>query len=592
LNCEAIHGALVFGVFTMFGILFWIFSLLTVTALLALFWNRTPREGRRKPLLLPALGTLVVLAAAGGAVSLSLYAERYGFQPSRLGAVAAWTGLLVLTGLVAVIRGWRRPWISSRRLFSGFAIGALVTVGSYAGMDLLFQKELEGRLEEATARFEALRPPPPADAEDARPVYERAFELLGEREDLPDWFDKGARAVRSFPGKVRALLETKSEALEVAREARGLPAYSVDHSVSSFLGMFGGEEDSAGDWFRDLLTLWRLLRLRCALLASEGRAEEVADHIEWLGDIARQVLRDPRFVSLWFGGALARGRAAALEESLALLGGSKQIPALRFPLIPGHELEELAVRAVEREGATVEYMTISIWLGRVELEDLLAVQGNRTSRGVPFAGLVHGEWLRLYRVFALPTDLNAIDRHVPEAVRRVRRLEPDEPAILPFAEIRELGMGPVAVMGISVLHDVPAQVRYVETAERVARAGQAVHGYRVAEGRYPGSLEDLVPARLEAVPVDARFGRPLRYERLEGGAVVYSAWDGRSDEPLDDPPDPDDPGASAESSWKLIRERSPTLVFLLGAAWEEHGYEGPLEEDEDLGILEDLPEEE
>jgi hypothetical protein len=46
-----------------------------------------------------------------------------------------------------------------------------------------------------------------------------------------------------------------------------------------------------------------------------------------------------------------------------------------------------------------------------------------------------------------------------------------------------------------------------------------VHAYRVDRGKWPGSLEDLVPEYLKAVPLDARSGKAFIY-RVEGDLIV------------------------------------------------------------------------
>lgn len=64
---------------------------------------------------------------------------------------------------------------------------------------------------------------------------------------------------------------------------------------------------------------------------------------------------------------------------------------------------------------------------------------------------------------------------------------------------------------------------------RATQAALAVERYRVAEGRLPQSLDDLVPVYIKAVPIDPCDGRPLKYRTLEPGFVVYSV-----DDDLDD----------------------------------------------------------
>jgi hypothetical protein len=55
-----------------------------------------------------------------------------------------------------------------------------------------------------------------------------------------------------------------------------------------------------------------------------------------------------------------------------------------------------------------------------------------------------------------------------------------------------------------------------------ARVALAIERFRLAAGKLPDALVDLVPAYLDAVPKDPFDGNELRYKRLEVGFVVYS----------------------------------------------------------------------
>jgi hypothetical protein len=63
-----------------------------------------------------------------------------------------------------------------------------------------------------------------------------------------------------------------------------------------------------------------------------------------------------------------------------------------------------------------------------------------------------------------------------------------------------------------------------------ARTGLAVERYRLANGKIPVSLTELVPAYLESVPKDPFDGNELRYKKLENGFVVYSIGEDLSDD--------------------------------------------------------------
>ena len=64
---------------------------------------------------------------------------------------------------------------------------------------------------------------------------------------------------------------------------------------------------------------------------------------------------------------------------------------------------------------------------------------------------------------------------------------------------------------------------------RATQTALAIEQYRLAEGRLPQSLDDLVPAYIEAVPLDPCNGRPLKYHTLQPGFVVYSIGDDLED---------------------------------------------------------------
>jgi hypothetical protein len=65
---------------------------------------------------------------------------------------------------------------------------------------------------------------------------------------------------------------------------------------------------------------------------------------------------------------------------------------------------------------------------------------------------------------------------------------------------------------------------------RAARIGLAVERYRLAAGKLPDSLTELVPAYLESVPKDPFDGNEMRYRKLETGFVVYSICEDLSDD--------------------------------------------------------------
>jgi len=80
-----------------------------------------------------------------------------------------------------------------------------------------------------------------------------------------------------------------------------------------------------------------------------------------------------------------------------------------------------------------------------------------------------------------------------------------------------------------LLHAITPALSHITSIElrtiadlRTARTALAVLRYRLAAGRLPDALTDLVPIYLDVVPVDPFDGKDLRYEKLGVGFVVYS----------------------------------------------------------------------
>lgn len=65
---------------------------------------------------------------------------------------------------------------------------------------------------------------------------------------------------------------------------------------------------------------------------------------------------------------------------------------------------------------------------------------------------------------------------------------------------------------------------------RTARAGLAIERYRLAAGKLPDSLAELIPTYLDTVPKDPFDGKELRYKKLETGFVVYSIGEDGNDD--------------------------------------------------------------
>ena len=64
---------------------------------------------------------------------------------------------------------------------------------------------------------------------------------------------------------------------------------------------------------------------------------------------------------------------------------------------------------------------------------------------------------------------------------------------------------------------------------RCAQVGMALERYRLGHGRWPETLNQLVPELMSAIPNDPFGSAFLHYRRLEDGVVVYSVGPDRED---------------------------------------------------------------
>jgi hypothetical protein len=164
------------------------------------------------------------------------------------------------------------------------------------------------------------------------------------------------------------------------------------------------------------------------------------------------------------------------------------------------------------------------------LRVLSSLQGTGTSPSRP--GFSVPEWFfGPVIAFASPGRKELLAEHrrvmdLADAAKRVPRWEPGQGA---SGELNALINNPAWSSRHLVLSIMlPAFSKATESAEQItqvrdgALAVVALERFRMAQGRYPQGLNELVPQYLAAVPLDRLDGRPLRYRNVDGKPVLYS----------------------------------------------------------------------
>ena len=114
-----------------------------------------------------------------------------------------------------------------------------------------------------------------------------------------------------------------------------------------------------------------------------------------------------------------------------------------------------------------------------------------------------------------------------EMVEAVKMPEHLQDAAIAQIESRLLSQPRIGQFPVGSFYWRP-RMRFDIARMRSAAVALACEHYRVAHGKWPDRLEELVPAFLQKVPTDPYDGQPIRFRRLSDGMVIYSVGpDGR-----------------------------------------------------------------
>jgi hypothetical protein len=136
-------------------------------------------------------------------------------------------------------------------------------------------------------------------------------------------------------------------------------------------------------------------------------------------------------------------------------------------------------------------------------------------------------------------------RQLDEWAAAVRAAFPDDPHLSGLAQLR-------------LLADA---LQLDQAALRCTIALVAVERYRLATGRLPATLDELVPRFLAAVPLDPYDGQPLRLRATDEGLTIYSVGpDGQDNGGTLDPKEPKRAGTDVGCRlWRPDRRHQPPL---------------------------------
>ena len=263
----------------------------------------------------------------------------------------------------------------------------------------------------------------------------------------------------------------------------------------------------------------RLLNLEAVLHAENAESQLAADSVISSFGIARSLAKEPMLVS-----QLVRIACQALAVSaLERIVNRTELVDDQLAEIAEHICNAEDPSAMSRAYVGARCTALSVFKKPTSLS--AAVLGT----DVPPVPV-----LELYKALGL-ADMDAVAYidHM-DGYRKTTQLPPH--LRQKAADAVDANIGEVCRIRILLRIIMPALGR-VTTVDlrnmaqlRTARAALAIQRYRLAEGKLPGALADLVPTYLDAVPKDPFDGNDLRYKKLETGFVVYSIGEDGSDD--------------------------------------------------------------
>ena len=370
-------------------------------------------------------------------------------------------------------------------------------------------------------------PPLIPEEENAAILYGEAFHELEKWEQQEHLYYPSCR--EDAPPAEEPSQEELISFFDMSQRAYDLLKMGSERAKCRFPVNYEDENAAQFPHLQKLRQCARYLEARAVTKMREGRNEEAAETLRVLFGLSRALLDEPTSISFLVGSAVHAIAVEVLRETL------------REYHMTQHQLHELAeeIPWPDREGLLLKLlagergMGIRIFedvrTGKMHMLDVLGVEGRHEQFDAFFQSAFGIRILARDEIFYLER-MNELIRIAGQPYWKMRErieewdLKAESPPML-------------AVLSMTML---PSS-RLVFTAARrrasesVALAALALLSYKVEEGDYPESLEELATEGDVTLFKDPFTGSQLNYERREEGFLVYSLGaDGEDDGGSDD----------------------------------------------------------
>jgi hypothetical protein len=512
------------------------FGLLWIDALLiALLWvgaltacvARAERRWVRNAILflvvlfpLGALGSFVVWAAAMK-FSMNVEPNWFGYAVLLLFGWMVGTSLILRQAagcepaMPPAAAAWRRGPLAFAWL-AAIAVGYMTLVN----MDLAVRARCAILSVEINSVYLATLPAITSESQNAAPIYEKAFAQLrdGQEDERKvqnpptgngDDFDPNETATITF-------LARQAGTIALLRRAAALPACRFDSDlmhpdVNVIIPTLNRERNAAN-----------VLNLHAREEIARGHVSSAIDDAAAIYGMSRHFGERPLMLSALIGIGIDALGNKTVEEALPAVKSRDELAGLRQEQLPslGHVFQQ-ALRGEESFGVTL--------YSNMPTSQMEAAEGNASQSQatvVPsFGGGLQGAFLRAF-MLDLDDYIKLMANLQDSAGQPYYAVRSQVSQIFGLDRHRGLLLSIVAPSFSRLLQSLAIG----EANDACAETAVAMTRYRLDHGMLPSHLGDLVPAYLDAVPIDPFDGKPLRLAIKNNQWIIYSVGPDRVDD--------------------------------------------------------------
>jgi hypothetical protein len=407
---------------------------------------------------------------------------------------------------------------ASRRLRTALVV-VLVLAALYVAYRYTLHRMVESKLDDirqqgypiTLAELDKWYPQPPP-GENAADIYLQVFKLFSPEQpsdtNLPvvgyAKLPHGAEPMTDqMKQAIANYLAKRANALRLLHQAAAMNRCRYD-SGSQVGSMVHGSE------IRQAI---RVLYLEAILYAENQEPAKSADSIISAMGVAESFADEPRIIPLLLRGGCDGLVLGAFEQSLNHVAFNPEQLALLTARFAKADDQESTARALASKWADTEQLFAASVSERLTALTSFPPSADRVRLDSLFLYEYGGvkEFDHLRSIELISKYVAAARQPLPERLKISQALKQEAEQ---FAGVLVYSRNLVPDLSFVIAHDAE-RIAYI----RLLLAALAVEKYRLVAGVLPEKISDLAPVEVPSDPFD---GKPLRYEKLSKGYVVYS----------------------------------------------------------------------